>query len=137
MDMNGPWHPHMRGSCVVINCPNKSKLIPQAFKTQIQATNINFKNQPILVLTQHEPYVYLGINLVSSLQWKTQTRVATTKLIKQCILLITCLATMKQKNKMLDTIFYAIPTIKKLNSKVLTLYYVPKLNSSTFHSIET
>ena len=54
--------------CAVTGCPNKSKLNPQAFKTQLRNTNINFRNQSILILSQHEPYVYLGINLVPSLQ---------------------------------------------------------------------
>ena len=96
--------------------------------------NINFRNQPIPILSQHEPYVYLGINLVPSLQWKTQTHVTTTKLIKQCKLLTTCLATMKQKIQMVDTVikagiaysFYAVPhslpAIKKLDKRIIALH---------------
>ena len=53
--------------CAVTGCPNKSKLNPQAFKTHLQEANINFRQQPIPILSQHEPYVYLGINLVPSL----------------------------------------------------------------------
>ena len=81
--------------CAIIGCPNKSKLNAQAFKNHLTAININFRNQPIPILSQHEPYVYLGINLVPSLQWKTQTHVTTTKLINQCKLLTSCPATMK------------------------------------------
>jgi hypothetical protein len=81
--------------CAVTGCPNKSKLNPQAFKTHLQETNINFRHQSIPILSQHEPYVYLGINLVPSLQWKTQTHITTTKQTKQSKLLLTCLATMK------------------------------------------
>ena len=57
--------------CAVTRCPNKSKLNSLSFKRQLQAANINFRGQSILTLTQHEPYVYLGINMVPSLQWKT------------------------------------------------------------------
>jgi hypothetical protein len=35
--------------CVITGCPNKSKMSPLAFKTQIQATNINYINKPIPV----------------------------------------------------------------------------------------
>ena len=51
--------------CTITGCPNKTRLNLQAFKTHINNTNINFRNQPIPILSQHEPYVYLGINLVS------------------------------------------------------------------------
>ena len=53
--------------CAIIGCPNKSKMNQKTFKTQIQATNITYRNQPILVLHQNKPYVYLGIHLVPSL----------------------------------------------------------------------
>ena len=54
--------------CTVTGCPNKSKLNPITFKVLIQATNINYRNQPIPTLHQHEPYTYLEINLVPSLK---------------------------------------------------------------------
>lgn len=103
--------------CMVIRCSNISKLNPQTFKAQTQVTNIYFRGQPSLVFSQHKSYFYLGINLVPSLQWKTQTHVATTKPKKQQKFLITCLATMKHKINMADTIirvgiaynFYSIP----------------------------
>ena len=93
--------------CAVTGCPNKSKMNPIAFKAQIQATNINFRNQPLPVLDQHEPYTYLGINLAPSLKWKTQINTTTTKVIKQCQALILCPATMKQKINMADTVIRA------------------------------
>ena len=120
--------------CAITWCPNKSKLNAQAFKTQLTAININFRNQPIPILSQHEPYVYLGINLIPSLQWKTQTHITTTKLIKQCKLLITCPATMKQKIQMVDTVIragiaysiyavpYLLPAIKKLDKRIIALH---------------
>ena len=111
--------------CAVIGCLNKSKLNPIIFKALIQATNINYRNQPIPTLHQHEPYIYLGINLAPSLKWKTQINTTTAKVIKQCQALVTCPATMKQKINMADTVIragiaysfyevqYSIPAIKK------------------------
>ena len=115
--------------CAVTGCPNKCKLHPTSFKALIQATNINYKNQPIPALNQHEPYTYLGINLAPSLKWKTQINITTAKVIKQCQALTTCPATMKQKINMADTVIragieynfyavsYSIPAIKKLDRK--------------------
>ena len=120
--------------CAITGCPNKSKLNAQAFKTHLTAININFRDQPIPILSQHEPYVYLGIHLVSSLQWKTQTHVTTTKLINQCKLLTSCPATMKQKIQMVDTVIragiaysfyavpYSLPAIKKLDKRIIALH---------------
>ena len=120
--------------CAVTGCPNKSKLNSLAFKIHLQAANINFRGQPIPTLSQHEPYVYLGINLVPSLQWKTQIHITTTKLIKQCKLLLTSPATMKQKIQMVNTViragiaynFYAVPysllAIKKLDKRIIALH---------------
>jgi hypothetical protein len=42
--------------CAITGCPNKSKLHPVTFKALLQATNINYRNQPIPVLNQHETY---------------------------------------------------------------------------------
>jgi hypothetical protein len=103
--------------CAVTGCPNKSKMNPITFKALIQSTNINYRNQPLPVLHQHEPYTYLDINLVPSLKWKTQINTTTTKVIKQCQALVACPATMKQKINMADTViragiaysFYAVP----------------------------
>ena len=120
--------------CAITGCPNKAKLNPQAFKAHIHNMNINFRNQPIPILSQHEPYVYLGIHLVPSLQWITQTHITTQKLIKQCNLLIACPVTMKQKIQMVDTVIragiaysfyavpYSLPAIKKLDKKIIGLH---------------
>ena len=120
--------------CAITGCPNKTKLNLQAFKTHIKNININFRNQPIPIITQHEPYVYLGIHLVPSLQWKIQTHITTTKLINQCKLLTLCPATMKQKIHMVDTVLragiaysfyavpYSLPSIKKLDKRLLALH---------------
>ena len=119
--------------CAITRCPNKSRLNQETFKAQIQATNITYRNQPIPVLHQNEPYVYLGIQLVSSLKWKAHTHVTTTKLISQCIQLANCLATIKQKFSMVDTVIragiaysfyavpYSLPTIKKLDIKIIAI----------------
>jgi hypothetical protein len=42
----------------ITGCPNKSKTKLETFKAKIQAQNINYKNQPIPILHQNEPYVY-------------------------------------------------------------------------------
>jgi hypothetical protein len=81
--------------CAVTGCPNKSTLNPTTFKALIQSTNINYRNQPIPVLNQHESYTYIEINLVPSLKWKTQINTTTAKVIKQCQALVACPATMK------------------------------------------
>ena len=120
--------------CAVTRCPNKSKINPITFKALIQSNNINYRNQPLPVLHQHEPYTYLGINLAPSLKWKTQINTTTAKVIKQCQNLVACPATMKQKINMADTVIragiaysfyavpYSIPAIKKLDKKIIALH---------------
>ena len=132
--------------CALTRCPNKSKLKPITFKALIQATNINYRNQPIPALNQHESYTYLGINLAPSLKWKTKINTTTAKVIKQCQALVTCSTTMKQKINMADTVIraviaynfyavpYSIPAIKKLDKKITTLHKticgIPKYTSN-------
>ena len=117
--------------CAITKCPNKSKTKPEIFKALIQSQNINYRNQPILVLHQNEPYVYLDIQLVPSLKWKLQTHITTDKMINQCRLLTHCPATIKQKISMVDAVIragiaysfyavpYSIPTITKLDKKII------------------
>lgn len=103
--------------CTVTRCPNKSKMNKKTFKTYIETTKITYRNQTIPTLHQNEPYIYLGIQLVPSLNWKIQIHIITTKVISQCSQLANCPATMKQKISMVDTIikagtaynFYAVP----------------------------
>jgi hypothetical protein len=47
--------------CAITGCPNKTKTKLEIFKAIIQSYNINYRNQPLPVLHQNEPYVYLGI----------------------------------------------------------------------------
>jgi hypothetical protein len=54
--------------CAITGCPNKSKMNPPNFKTFITSQNIHYRNQPIPILHQDEPYTYLGIQLVPSLK---------------------------------------------------------------------
>jgi hypothetical protein len=112
------------------------------FKAYIQSHNIKYRNQPIPVLHQNEPYVYLGIQLIPLLKWKTQQTITMNKLIKQTQLLLNSPTTLKQKLKMVDTIirpgiaysFYAVPysmpNITKLDKKIIglqkTIYGLPK-----------
>ena len=119
--------------CAITGCPNKSKMNQETFKAQIQATNITYRNQPIPVLHQNEPYVYLGIQLIPSLKWKIQIHATTTKLINQCSQLANCPATIKQKIKMVDTVIragiaysfyavpYSLPAIIKLDKKIIAI----------------
>jgi hypothetical protein len=139
--------------CAVTGCPNKSKLNPTTFKALIQSTNINYRNQPIPILNQHEPYTYLGINLAPSLKWKTQINTTIAKVIKQCQALVACLATMKQKINMADTVIrariaysfyavpYSIPAIKKLDKKIIALHKticeIPKCTSNIATQLPT
>jgi hypothetical protein len=120
--------------CAITGCHNKSKLNPITFKVLIQSTNINYRNQQLPVLNQHEPYIYLGINIAPSLKWKTQINITTTNIIKQCQALLACPATIKQKINIADIViragiaysFYAGPysilAIKKLDKKIIALY---------------
>ena len=119
--------------CAITGCPNKSKMNQETFKAQIQVTNVTYRNQPIPVLHQNEPYVYLGIQLIPSLKWKIQTHATTTKLINQCSQLANCPATINQKINMVDTViragiaysFYAVPysllAIIKLDKKIIAI----------------
>ena len=122
--------------CAITGCPNKSKTKHEIFKAKIQAQNINYKNQPIPILRQNEPYVYLGIQLVPSLKWKLQTHITSTKIIEQCKQLTNCPTTIKQKISMVDTVIragiaysfyavpYSLPTIKKLDKKIIGIQKV-------------
>ena len=60
--------------CAITGCPNKSKLKPNTFRVYIQSQNITYKTQTFLILTQNEPYIYLGIQLTPSLKWNLQKR---------------------------------------------------------------
>ena len=120
--------------CAIIGCPNTSKMNQETFKAQIQATNITYRNQPIPVLHQNEPYVHLGIQLIPSLKWKIQIHATTTKLINQYSQLANCLATIKQKINMVDIVirariaysFYAIPyslpAVIKLDKRIIAIH---------------
>ena len=119
--------------CAITRCPNKSKMNQKTFKAQIQEANITYRNQPIPVLHQNEPYTYLGIQLIPSLKWKIQIYATTTKLINQCSQLANCPATIKQKIEIVDTVIragiaysfyvvpYSLPAIIKLDKKIIAI----------------
>jgi hypothetical protein len=119
--------------CAIIGCSNNKPMPATTFKAYIQSHNITYRNQPIPVLHQNEPYVYLGIQLIPSLKWKAQQTITMNKLIKQTQLLLQSLATLKLKLKMVDTVirlgiaysFYAVPysmpNINKLDKKIIGL----------------
>jgi hypothetical protein len=119
--------------CAITGCPNNKPMTATIFKAYIQSHNITYRNQPIPVLHQNEPYVYLGIQLIPSLKWKAQQAVTMNKLIKQTQLLLQSPATLKQKLKMVDTVIrpgiaysfytvpYSMPNITKLDKKIIGL----------------
>ena len=119
--------------CAITGCPNNKPIPATTYKAYIQSHDIKYRNQPIPVLHQNEPYVYLGIQLVPSLKWKTQQTITMNKLIKQTQLLLSSPATLKQKLKMMDTVIrlgiaysfyvvpYSMPNITKLDKKIIGL----------------
>jgi hypothetical protein len=119
--------------CAITSCPNNKPMPTTIFKAYIQSHNIKYRNQPIPVLHQNEPYIYLGIQLIPSLKWKVQQTTTMNKLIKQTQLLLSAPATLKQKLKMVDTVirpgiaysFYAVPysmpNIAKFDRKIIAL----------------
>jgi hypothetical protein len=118
--------------CAITGCPNNKPMTATIFKAYIQSHNIKYRNQPIPVLHQNEPYVYLGIQLIPSLKCKAQQAITMNKLIKQTQLLNSP-ATLRQKLEMVDTVirpgiaysFYAVPysmpNITKLDKKIIGL----------------
>jgi hypothetical protein len=119
--------------CAITGCPNNKPMPATTFKAYIQSHNIKYRNQPIPVLHQNEPYIYLGVHLIPSLKWKTQQATTMNKLIKQTQLLLNSPGTLKLKLKMVDTVirpriaysFYAVPysmpNIAKLDQKIIAL----------------
>jgi hypothetical protein len=119
--------------CAIIGCPNNKPMPATTFKAYIQSHNIKYRNQPIPVLHQNDPYVYLGIQLIPSLKWKIQQVITMNKFIKQTQLLLNTPATLKQKLEMVGTAirpgiaysFYAVPysmpNITKLDKKIISL----------------
>ena len=119
--------------CAITRCPNNKYMLATTFKTYIQSHNITYRNQAILVLHQNEPYVYLGIQLIPSLKWKTQQATTMNKLMKQTQLFFRSPTILKLKLKMVDTVirpgiaysFYVVPcsmpNITKLDKKIIGL----------------
>jgi hypothetical protein len=117
--------------CAITGRPNNQYMPPQTFKGYIQTKNITYRNQPIPVLHQDEPYTYLGINLVPSLKWTIEKNTTMRKLNKQTQQLLQSPATLKQKIKMVDTVIragiaysfyaspYSMPDILKLDRKLI------------------
>lgn len=56
-------------TCAEVGCPDKSKLQPLASTTYLQVRNTNYKNQQLPILSQNEPYMYLGVELAPFLTW--------------------------------------------------------------------
>ena len=124
----------------------QTKNKPQKIQNPNTNHNISYRNQPIPVLHQNEPYTYLEIQLVPSLKWKLQTHITTNKINHQCKQLAKCPATIKQKISMVDTFIragiaysfcavpYSLPTTKKLDKKIIgiqkTICGLPKCTAN-------
>ena len=106
--------------CAITGCPNKSKFKPNIFKAYIQSQNFTYRNKNFPILTQNEPYTYLGIQLTPSLKWNLQREITLQKTKQQSKLLIISPASLKQKFKILNTVikpriayaYYAVPFSK-------------------------
>ena len=119
--------------CALPGCPNTSMVNQETFKVQIQVTNITYRNQPLPIPHQNEPYVSLSVQLIPSLKWKIQTHATTTKLINQCSQLANCPTTIKQKINMVDKVIragiaysfyivpYSLPGIRKLGKYIIAI----------------
>ena len=90
--------------CAITGCSNKCELKPTTFKAYIQSQNITYKSQNFPILTQNEPYVYLGIHLAPSLKWDLQKKITLKKVKQQSQLLTNSPASLTQKIKILNTI---------------------------------
>ena len=126
----------------ITGCPNKSKLKPNMFKTFIQSQYITYKAKGFPILTQHEPYTYLGIQITPSLKWSLQKEITLKKTKKQGKLLANSPASLKQNIKIINTViksrivyaYYVVPfskpDIKKLDkiisSTTKTSCHIPK-----------
>lgn len=113
--------------CAIMTCPNKSKLKLIILKAFIQSQNITYKSQTFPIFTQNEPYTNVGIYLTPSVKWKLQKKITLKKIQQQSQLLTNSMASLTQKNKILNIIlkpriayaYYAVPfskpDIKKLD----------------------
>ena len=112
--------------CAITGCPNKSKLKPNMFTTFIQSQYITYKAKDFPILTQHEPYTYLGIQMTPTLKWSLQKEITLKKTKEQGKLLANSPASLKQKIKILNTVikpriayvYYAVH-FSKLDIKIL------------------
>ena len=139
--------------CAITKCPNKSKFKPNTFKAFIQSQNITYKAKGFPILTQHAPYTYLGIQMTPSLKWSLPKEIALKKTKQQGKLLANSPASLKPKNKILNTIikpwiayaYYAVPfskpDIKKINKIISTktkeACHIPKSTATFLHTSPT
>ena len=80
-----------------IGSPNQAKLQPTIFKAYIQAQRIMHKGKHFSILSQNEPYIYLGLQLVASSKWQIQKNITMSKAKEKCKLLIAPLSTIRPK----------------------------------------
>ena len=85
--------------CAITRSPNKTKLKPIISKTLIHAQRITYKEKQFPMLTQNEPYTYLGIQPVPSPKWQIQKDMTMKKTTKQNKLLLASPITIRQINQ--------------------------------------
>lgn len=84
--------------CAITGCPNKSKVQLLTFTPYIESQNITYYHQFLPILSQNDPYIYLGIKVISLLKWNLQKHVTIETIKKQSTLFLTSLASLQQKN---------------------------------------
>lgn len=107
---------------VVTRCPYNSKLQPLAFTTYLKAQNIHYKNQPLPMLSQNDPYTYLGIWLVPLLKWSIQKETSKEGIKRQSATLLLSLASIQQKIKILNFVILPMHRIHILHCPHLSLW---------------
>ena len=101
--------------CAITGCLNKSKFKSTTFKTYIQSQNIIYKFQNFPILTQNEPYTYLGIYLTPSLKWNLQKEITLKEIKQQCQLLTGSPVSLAQKIKILNIV---------IKTRIAYAYYI-------------
>ena len=66
--------------------PKQIKTTTYAFTTYLKAQNVNYK-QHLPILSQNEPYTYLGIRLVPFLKWAIRKEITIAKMKNENIAL--------------------------------------------------
>jgi hypothetical protein len=85
--------------CALTGCPNASHIPHATFKAYLQSQKVTYKGNHFPVLSQNEPYLYLGIQITPTLKWKQKKDIVMKKFQKQSAQLMNSPAAPKQKIK--------------------------------------